>query len=58
MSLLSGPGGDISSKRVSALALIASGIVLAFLQPAEVAMVSVLIGAGTGILGVQAFTKS
>jgi hypothetical protein len=40
------------------MALIISGIVLAFWKPDEVAMVGTLLGTGTGILGIQAITKT
>lgn len=58
MSLLTGPNGDVSSKRLAALVLIISGIVLAFLHPDEAVMVGTLLGTGTAILGVQALTKT
>ena len=58
VSLFQGPNGDVSSKRISALALIAAGIVLAFLHPEQAVMVGTLLGTGTAILGVQAFTKT
>jgi hypothetical protein len=58
ISLFQGPNGDISSKRISAMALIISGIVLAFWKPDEVGMVGTLLGTGTGILGIQAITKT
>jgi hypothetical protein len=58
MSLLTGPNGDVSSKRVASLALITAGIVLAFLHPDQAVMVGTLLGTGTAILGVQAMTKT
>jgi len=58
MTIFTGPNGDTSSKRVSAFLLIVSGIVFAFLNPTESVMAGVLIGSGTGILGVAAITKT
>ncbi len=57
-NLLAGPTGDVSSKRVSAFLLIISGIVFAFLNPTASVMAGVMIGAGTAVLGVQAFTNT
>jgi hypothetical protein len=49
--------GDTSSKRIAGVALIASGIVGAFVGM-DSASVGILIGAGTGIFTVQAITKT
>lgn len=57
ISLLSGAQGEISSKRVSALLLIFSGIVYSFTLR-DPAMCAILIGGGCALLGVSAFTKS
>lgn len=57
-ALLSGPAGDVSSKRVAGLILIIAGIVLAFIDHQADMMVGILIGGGTTILGVQAITKT
>jgi hypothetical protein len=56
-SMFSGPEGEISMKRFTAVALIIAGIVKAFLSD-DVAMMAGLIGAGSAILGVAAITKS
>ena len=57
ISLFSGPGGEISSKRICAIILIIAGIVYAFTKPDPV-MCGELIGGGLGLLGVAAVTKS
>lgn len=56
-SLFSGPGGDLSSKRISAFILIIAGIFYAFFKSDPV-MCGILIGSGTALLGVSAITKS
>ena len=57
MSMLSGPTGEISSKRVAAFMLIIAAIVYAFVKSDPV-MCAELIGGGCALLGVAAFTKS
>jgi len=49
--------GEISSKRFLAFCLILSGIIYAFFK-SDPAMCSILIGAGTALLGVMAITKT
>lgn len=56
-SLFSGPNGDMSSKRMLAFMLIISGIVYSFLKK-DVTMCGLLIGSGSALLGISAFTKS
>jgi hypothetical protein len=55
--IFASPEGETSAKRVSAIALIASGIVGAFVGMA-VDRVYALIGSGLALLGIAAFTKS
>jgi len=49
--------GEVSSKRVLAFMLIIAGIIYAFIKSDPV-MCSILIGAGTTLLGVMAITKT
>lgn len=56
-SMFSGPEGEVSMKRFSAVVLILAGIVKAFIS-SDVAMAMGLIGCGSAILGVAAITKS
>lgn len=49
--------GEVSSKRVLSFLLIIAGIVYAFVK-SDPTMCSILIGAGTLTLGVQALTKT
>lgn len=61
-SMFSGPQGDISAKRVCALLLITAGIVYAFIglftgKP-DNTIAGLLFGSGTGLLSIQAITKT
>lgn len=62
LTMLRGPDGDISSKRVAAFVLILSGIgyVVAalILDRQDAAVAGVLIGGGTGILVAQAVSRT
>ncbi len=58
LSLFQGPAGDVSSKRVSALALIAAGITMAFMHPEQGVAIGTLIGGALTIYGFQVVTKT
>jgi small-conductance mechanosensitive channel len=57
-TLLMGPNGDVSSKRTMAILLIICGIIFAFINVSADITTSILIGAGVGLLGVGAITKT
>lgn len=50
--------GDVSMKRFLALILVICGVVFLFLYPDQPGSGGVMIGAGSGLMGVAAFTKS
>jgi hypothetical protein len=55
LTLFQGPQGDISSKRVAALALVVCGIVYLFINRDAIGG-GTMIGSGCALLGVQAVT--